>query len=96
MDAADARIPIIGLCTASFVLARYGLLDNYQAGVSWFHIDEFRTVFPHVKARADSLYTIDRNRATCAGGTGAADLADHIAANYLRAKAAQKAPHYPC
>jgi len=91
MRAARSNIPIIGLCTASFVLAHYGLLDNYKACVSWFHINEFRTAFPDVRACADSLYTVDRDRATCAGGTGAADLADHIVASHLGERAAQKA-----
>jgi transcriptional regulator GlxA family with amidase domain len=91
MRAARLNMPIIGLCTASFVLARYGLLDSYRACVSWFHINDFRAGFPGVEACADSLYTIDRDRATCAGGTGAADLAGHFVAKYLGDRAAQKA-----
>ncbi|MBL8584841.1 MAG: GlxA family transcriptional regulator [Rhizobiaceae bacterium] len=91
LRAARLGMPVTGLCTASFVLARYGLLDSYRACVSWFHIRDFRTSFPQVQACADSLYAIDRDRATCAGGTGAADLAGHIVARHLGERAAQKA-----
>ncbi|OJU51486.1 MAG: AraC family transcriptional regulator [Mesorhizobium sp. 61-13] len=91
MHAAKLGLPITGLCTASFLLARHGLLDDYRACVSWFHINDFRASFPNVYAGADSLYTIDRDRATCAGGTGAADLASYFVTRYLGDRAARKA-----
>ncbi|RWH11778.1 MAG: AraC family transcriptional regulator, partial [Mesorhizobium sp.] len=56
LRAADKGVPITALCTGSFVLARYGLLDGYSAAVSWFHIKDFRAEFPDVNAHADSLY----------------------------------------
>lgn len=91
MRAARQGMPVTGLCTASFLLARYGLLDNYRACVSWFHVNDFRAAFPNVRACADSLYTIDRDRATCAGGAGAADLASYFVTSHLGDKAARKA-----
>ncbi|WP_246658474.1 GlxA family transcriptional regulator [Mesorhizobium sp. GR13] len=91
LAAARLKKPLVGLCTASFALARYGLLDNHSACVSWFHIRDFRASFPNVDARADSLYLIDRSRATCAGGTGAADLAGQLVKKYLNDVSAQKA-----
>ncbi|PBC02341.1 GlxA family transcriptional regulator [Mesorhizobium sp. WSM3860] len=89
--AADKGVPITALCTGSFVLARYGLLDGYSAAVSWFHIKDFRAEFPDVNAHADSLYSVDRGRATCAGGTGAADLAGYFVSQFIGQKAAEKA-----
>lgn len=89
--AASLNIPLTALCTGSFVLAHYGLLNGYEASVSWFHIRDFRNLFPEVKARADRLFSIDRGRATCAGGAGAADLAGHFAAEFLGSAAADKA-----
>ena len=91
LRAAEKKIPLTALCTGSFVLARYGLLDGYKATVSWFHITNFRTSFPQVNANADSLYSVDRDRATCAGGTGAADLAGFFVSQLIGQKAAEKA-----
>ncbi|MBN9552045.1 MAG: GlxA family transcriptional regulator [Alphaproteobacteria bacterium] len=89
--AARRGIPITALCTGSFVLAEYGLLDNYRACVSWFHVKEFREKFPHVRANADTLFLVDRDRATCAGGAGAADLASHFVSKLADDRAAEKA-----
>ncbi|TGQ68332.1 MAG: GlxA family transcriptional regulator [Mesorhizobium sp.] len=91
LRAAEKGVPITALCTGSFVLARYGLLDGYSAAVSWFHIKDFRTLFPDVNAHADSLFSVDRNRSTCAGGTGAADLAGYFVSKFIGHKAAEKA-----
>jgi transcriptional regulator GlxA family with amidase domain len=89
--AAQRGVPLTALCTGSFVLAHYGLLDNYRACVSWFHIKEFRNAFPHVRAHADTLFSIDGDRATCAGGAGAADLASYFVSKHVDDKAAEKA-----
>lgn len=90
-EAAKRRISITALCTASFALADCGLLDDYSVCVSWFHIKDFRNSFPNVHASAGSLYRIDRDRATCAGGAGAADLASHFVRETLGEGSAQKA-----
>lgn len=89
--AARTGIPIAALCTGSFVLAEHGLLDNYRACVSWFHIGDFRDRFPAVNASADSLFIVDRDRATCAGGAGAADLAAYFVSHFLGERRAEKA-----
>ena len=91
LAAARRQVPLTALCTGSFVLARHGLLDKYRASVSWFHIKDFRENFPDVRAQADTLFTIDRDRATCAGGAGAADLASSFVSKLIGDKAAQKA-----
>ncbi len=89
--AAHLGIPIAALCTGTFVLAECGLLDNYRVCVSWFHISEFQDRFPVVEASADSLFIVDRDRATCAGGTGAADLAAYYVSSLLDEQKAEKA-----
>ncbi len=76
--ASKAQIPLVGLCTGSFILARAGLLDNYQICVSWFHINEFRDEFPSLRAESSRMFVIDRDRLTCAGGTSVAHLASHL------------------
>ena len=77
LDAARKGLPVTALCTASFHLARLGLLDGYNVCVSHFHLEQFKEEFPGVPVEAVSLFTIDRDRATCAGGAGAADLASY-------------------
>src|SRR3546814_555999 len=77
-SAARARVPLIGLCTGSFILARAGLLDGYQICVSWFHIGEFKDEFPSLRAESSRMFVIDRDRLTCAGGTSVVHLASHL------------------
>ncbi|WP_192356528.1 GlxA family transcriptional regulator [Mesorhizobium mediterraneum] len=91
LRAAERGVHITALCTGSFVLARYGLLNGYEACVSWFHIKDFRQSFPDVRAQADSLYCVDRKRSTCAGGTGAADLAGYFVLKSIGPRPAEKA-----
>lgn len=89
--AARMRVPLTALCTGSFILAELGLLDNYHCCVSWFHINEFQRRFPHVGSSANSLFVVDRDRATCCGGAGAADLAAHFVSTDLGRTAVDKA-----
>jgi transcriptional regulator GlxA family with amidase domain len=77
-SAAANGVPLIGLCTGPFVLARAGLLDGYQACVSWLHREEFETEFPDIRVQSNRLFVIDRDRMTCAGGVGGLHLAAQI------------------
>src|SRR6185369_17791033 len=63
--------------TGSFLLARAGLLDGYRATTHWESLDSFRESFPKVEAE-NALFTMDRNRLTCAGGTAALDMMLHL------------------
>ncbi len=69
------KVPLIGVCTGTFILADAGLLEGHQTCVSWLHYEAFRDRFPHLKVRADRLFNLDRRRGSCAGGASAADLA---------------------
>jgi transcriptional regulator GlxA family with amidase domain len=69
---------LIGLGTGSFVLAKLGLLDGYRACVANYHYREFSERFPQVPVVFDQLFSIDRNRITCAGGAASIDLAAHL------------------
>jgi len=57
----------------SFVLASAGLLDGYACAIHWQSHPAFHERFPHIALSSD-LYVIDRDRFTCAGGTGAFDM----------------------
>jgi transcriptional regulator GlxA family with amidase domain len=85
------RVPLIGICTGTFALAEAGLLAGHSACVSWYHLDEFRERFPDVPASAERLFRIDRNRITCAGGAGAADLAADLVRRHVGPSAVTKA-----
>lgn len=89
-EAARANVKLVGLCTGSFVLARAGLLKGYVACVSWFHRDDFVAEFPDLQVISNKMYTIDRDRLTCAGGTSVVHLAAHIVEKHVgRAHAAK-------
>ncbi|GEO85525.1 MULTISPECIES: GlxA family transcriptional regulator [Alphaproteobacteria] len=77
-EAAAAGVPIIGVCTGSFILAETGLLDGRTACVSWLHYVEFRSRFPLIDASSKHLFVEDNGRITCAGGSSVADLATYL------------------
>lgn len=77
--AAYKGIPIGALSTASYLLARAGLLDGYRATIHWENRIAFEEDFPNVTATG-TLFEIDRKRLTCSGGTAAMDLMLHIIA----------------
>ncbi|WP_101066543.1 GlxA family transcriptional regulator [Roseovarius salinarum] len=62
-----------GLCTASYVLARAGLLDGKKATIHWENQDSFAEEFDEVEL-TKSVFTLDGNRMTTAGGTSSIDL----------------------
>lgn len=77
-SAARAGVPLVGLCTGSFILARAGLLHGYVTCVSWFHRDDFIAEFPNLRLTTNRLFVVDRDRMTCAGGTSVVHLAAYL------------------
>jgi transcriptional regulator GlxA family with amidase domain len=78
LTAAKKGVPLVGLCTGSFILARLGLLDGYEICVSIFHRDEFIQEFPQSNVQSDRMFVIDRDRITCTGGTSVVHVAGHL------------------
>ncbi|WP_050602480.1 GlxA family transcriptional regulator [Ruegeria sp. 6PALISEP08] len=62
-----------GLCTAAYTLAKAGLLDNKKATIHWENSDSFIEEFDEVEL-TKSVFQIDGNRMTTAGGTSSIDL----------------------
>lgn len=92
LQRADAAgVTILGLCTGVFTLAQAGLLDGYDICVSWYHVHEFHDEFPEARVVATELFVVDRDRVTCAGGRGAADMAAWIIERHAGAAVARKA-----
>jgi transcriptional regulator GlxA family with amidase domain len=84
-------VPLIGICTGSFVLCRAGLMKGRRSCVSWYHYQDFLEAFPGQDVIADRLFLADGPRITCAGGAGAAALATFLIEQHLGRAVAQKA-----
>jgi len=77
--AARRRIPIAGVSGGPLVMARAGLLDGYRCTIHWEHAPAFAEEFPdHDLTR--SIFEVDRDRLTCAGGTAALDMMHSVIA----------------
>jgi transcriptional regulator GlxA family with amidase domain len=74
---ARARVPLGGIESGSWILAKAGLLDGYRATAHWEEVDEFAATFPAVDVVADR-FVIDRERFTAGGATPALDMMLHL------------------
>src|SRR5919109_2517544 len=77
-EVGPTAVPLIGICTGSFILCREGLMKGRRSCVSWYHYQDFRESFPSQEVIADRLFLADGLRITCAGGAGAAALATYL------------------
>lgn len=71
--AARHGVRLGGVSAGPFLLAQAGLLDGYRCTVHWEHIPAFTETFPFLRL-SHSLFEIDRDRFTCAGGIAALDM----------------------
>ena len=69
-----------GLCTASYCLAKAGLLDGKQATIHWENQDSFSEDFEDVLL-TKSVFVADKKIFTTAGGTASIDLMLKFIAN---------------
>jgi transcriptional regulator GlxA family with amidase domain len=92
-EAARLGVPLIGLCTGSFILVRAGLMSGRKCCVSWYHYQDFRDEFPDHTPVADQLFVVDGDRITCSGGGGTADLATWLIERHVGRSVAQKSRH---
>ena len=70
---AAQKVLLAGIDTGPFIMARAGVLDGYRATCHWESLPGFRESFPRVQAM-QSLYEVDRDRMTCAGGSSSIDM----------------------
>lgn len=73
-------LTIGGLCTAAYTMAKAGLLDGKRATIHWENIDSFTEEFEDVTL-TKSVFVIDNNRLSTAGGTSSVDLMLKLIAN---------------
>ena len=73
-------VTIGGLCTGSYALAKAGLLDGKKATIHWENQDGFAEEFDDVKL-TKSVFVMDGNRWSTAGGISSIDLMLRIIAS---------------
>lgn len=86
---ADRRMSLGGLCTGGYALAKAGLLDDYRATIHWENLSALREEFPRVRL-SDQLFSIDRERFTCSGGTAPLDMMLHLIESNLGAQISKR------
>lgn len=83
-SAAGQGVALGAICTGSAVLAAAGLLDGYRCSIHWLYLNRITEAYPQIIVRR-SLFTIDRNRFTCSGGTAPLDMMLHLVSDQLGA-----------
>ena len=71
--AAGRGARIGSISDGAFPVAAAGMFDGYRSTIHWKCLDAYRERFPGLDIR-NSIYEIDRNRFSCAGGTTSLDL----------------------
>lgn len=66
-------VQVAGLCTASYIMAKAGLLTDKRATIHWENHDSFSEEFDDVDL-TKRIFVIDGTRMTAAGGTASIDL----------------------
>jgi len=74
-------VTLAGLCTAGFTMAKAGLLDGKKATIHWENQDSFAEEFEEVDL-TKSVFVVDGNRITTAGGTASIDLMIKLIADH--------------
>ncbi|MDE1179093.1 helix-turn-helix domain-containing protein [Paraburkholderia sp.] len=92
-EADAAGVPLVGLCTGSFVLAKAGLMRDHVACVHAFHFEDYKTRFPGLRAVTHTDYLIDGARTTCAGGVSVIELATRLITLHCGPDRASKVIH---
>ncbi|MEV4005406.1 helix-turn-helix domain-containing protein [Actinomadura sp. NPDC049753] len=69
---------IVSICTASYVLAAAGLLDDRPATTHWREAEHFQGMFPLVRVDPGVLFVDDGDVFTSAGAAAGVDLCLHL------------------
>ncbi|WP_163507657.1 GlxA family transcriptional regulator [Fodinicola acaciae] len=69
---------IMSICTAAYVLAGAGLLDDRPATVHWLEAEHFQRTFPKVRLDPSALFVDDGDILTSAGAAAGVDLCLHV------------------
>src|SRR3979409_2569128 len=55
-EVSATQVPLIGICTGSFILCRAGLMKGRRSCVSWYHYQDFIEAFPNQEVIADRVF----------------------------------------
>ncbi len=88
--AAERGVPLLGICTGSFILHELGLMNGYRCCISYFHHGDYLHQFPGMHAVTDRSFVVDRDRLTCVGGASSAHLAAWIVQRHIGTAPARK------
>ena len=86
-------VPLIGLCTGSFVLAQLGLMKQHTACVHPFHVPDWQVRHPTLPYVTDTDFLIDGPRLTVAGGTSVIAFASQLIRKHCGPDRAAKVVH---
>ena len=89
--ASRSGVKLVGVCTGTFAIARADLLRGERVCVHWNVINEFRQQFPHIDATPDRIFLQSARVITCAGSSGATDMALHLIRQFCGSEKAQQA-----
>ncbi|MBO9548025.1 GlxA family transcriptional regulator [Pseudomonas sp.] len=70
---ARQRLPLGGICTGSYLLAKAELLNGYRCTIHWEDLHTLQEHFPDIVI-SSQLFELDRDRFTCSGGVAAMDM----------------------
>ncbi len=73
-------MPVGAICTGTYTLAMAGLLEHKSCTIHWENRDSLNEDFPNIDLR-HTIFTIDGNRFTAAGGTAPTDMMLKMIAN---------------
>lgn len=88
-----AGVPIIGVCTGSFILAEEGFLTARRASIHPFHLNDFRERFSNVHAETGHDFIDEGDVLTCSGGISTISLATELIRRHCGPDRATKAIH---
>ncbi|MBL4785824.1 MAG: helix-turn-helix domain-containing protein [Cohaesibacteraceae bacterium] len=74
MKALDICERLGSICTGSFILAAFGLLDKKNAVTHWAGCEIMARYYAKIRVDPDALYVIDGSLWTSAGGTSGVDM----------------------
>lgn len=74
---------VASMCTGAFMLASAGLLDGRSCATHWSAADIFRSSFPEVNLKADSLITDEKGIYTNGGAYSFLNLAIYLVEKYF-------------